>query len=47
MCMEAEAITKNHKSVHLACKPVEYTAQVLTRKLQPSITENENALGVT
>ena len=45
--MEAEENYRKPKSLHLAYKPVEYTAEVLTSKLQPSVTATENALGVT
>jgi len=44
--MEAEANYRKPKSLHLAHKPVEYTAGVLTSKLQPSVIATENAMGV-
>ena len=47
MLLEAEANYRIPKTLHLAHKPVEYTAGMLTSKLQPSVTATENALGVT
>jgi hypothetical protein len=44
--MEAEANYRKPKSLHLAHKPVEYSAGVLSSKLQPSVTTTENAVGV-